>query len=398
MFKSANIFRITPDWPSVLSISEDNIAAQKFQPCAPSQEHSAGWVPPRGEENGAMIEAIDGQWILMFQIEKKTVPGALLKRRVAERAADIEKQTGRKPGKRERKELKEDILMELLPMAFPALKQVPVWINTSAATLVIGTTSSTQADLIVTAMVKALEGFAVEMYNTQKEPGAAMSAWLSDHEVAPEKFSIGRTCEMRQLSDGGAVVRYKNHPLDVEEVAAHAKEMSTTSLHLTWDDRVSFALHDDLSIRSIAFLEGTGDAAGKPEDNFDADVAIATGELKLLLADLTECLGGLAAFAATSGPEDAVATAARAFDESMRNKGTRATIESGGKVIATFGAGPDPLYEQALELVRKDKRPSISLVQRHLKIGYNRAAGLLEAMEAAGAVSAMDSEGKRAVL
>ncbi|EJL77344.1 DNA segregation ATPase, FtsK/SpoIIIE family [Polaromonas sp. CF318] len=58
----------------------------------------------------------------------------------------------------------------------------------------------------------------------------------------------------------------------------------------------------------------------------------------------------------------------------------------------------DPLYSQALDLVVKNQKASISLVQRHLKIGYNRAAALMEALEVGGIVSAMSSSGQRAVL
>jgi S-DNA-T family DNA segregation ATPase FtsK/SpoIIIE len=56
------------------------------------------------------------------------------------------------------------------------------------------------------------------------------------------------------------------------------------------------------------------------------------------------------------------------------------------------------MYDQAVEIVLKNRRPSISLVQRHLRIGYNRAARMIEAMEKAGLVSAMNSAGGREVI
>ncbi len=58
----------------------------------------------------------------------------------------------------------------------------------------------------------------------------------------------------------------------------------------------------------------------------------------------------------------------------------------------------DPMYDQAVSIVLKNRRASISLVQRHLRIGYNRAARLLEQMEQSGVVSAMQSNGNREVL
>jgi len=71
-----------------------------------------------------------------------------------------------------------------------------------------------------------------------------------------------------------------------------------------------------------------------------------------------------------------------------------------GEAAAGDGADveDDPMYDQAVEIVLKTRRPSISLVQRHLRIGYNRAARLIEQMERAGLVSAMNAAGGREVL
>ena len=72
--------------------------------------------------------------------------------------------------------------------------------------------------------------------------------------------------------------------------------------------------------------------------------------------------------------------------------------DAGSGADAGEDAEADPMYDQAVEVVLKTRRPSISLVQRHLRIGYNRAARLVEQMEAAGIVSAMQSNGNREVL
>jgi S-DNA-T family DNA segregation ATPase FtsK/SpoIIIE len=76
-----------------------------------------------------------------------------------------------------------------------------------------------------------------------------------------------------------------------------------------------------------------------------------------------------------------------------------ASPDEGGAGSSGEPAGEkDPLYDQAVEIVIRTRRPSISLVQRHLRIGYNRAARLIEDMERAGMVSAMQSNGNREVL
>jgi S-DNA-T family DNA segregation ATPase FtsK/SpoIIIE len=85
------------------------------------------------------------------------------------------------------------------------------------------------------------------------------------------------------------------------------------------------------------------------------------------------------------------------YIEGLLEGGTAAGDEEG---IAVNGgnAEADPMYDQAVAVVLKTRRPSISLVQRHLRIGYNRAARLIEQMERAGLVSPMQTNGNRDVL
>jgi S-DNA-T family DNA segregation ATPase FtsK/SpoIIIE len=79
---------------------------------------------------------------------------------------------------------------------------------------------------------------------------------------------------------------------------------------------------------------------------------------------------------------------------------TNETSESGdyGDSSSNFSGEKDQLYDEAVELVLRTRKPSISSVQRHLRIGYNRAARIIEDMERAGLVSAMQSNGNRDIL
>ncbi|WP_433703916.1 DNA translocase FtsK [Paraburkholderia sacchari] len=86
------------------------------------------------------------------------------------------------------------------------------------------------------------------------------------------------------------------------------------------------------------------------------------------------------------------------YIEGILEGGTAGEGDEGSASASGTGDESDPLYDQAVEVVIKNRRASISLVQRHLRIGYNRAARLLEQMEQSGLVSAMSSSGNREIL
>jgi S-DNA-T family DNA segregation ATPase FtsK/SpoIIIE len=86
------------------------------------------------------------------------------------------------------------------------------------------------------------------------------------------------------------------------------------------------------------------------------------------------------------------------YVEGVLEGGTLEADAEAAGAIAPAEAEQDPMYDQAVEVVLKNRKASISLVQRHLKIGYNRAARLVEDMENAGLVSAMSASGQREIL
>jgi len=287
------MYRIAPGWSLTAEEVEARLQDNPFVECGASQEKSVGWVAPRGEANGPLLEAVAGQWILKLMLEVRALPASVVNRKAQERVAQIEASTGRKPGKKETRDLKDDIRLELLPMAFTKQSSTRVWIDREAQLLVTDAGSQARADELITLLVQALPGLALSLVNTQISPSAAMADWLVSQE-APQGFSVDRECELKAADESKAVVRYARHRLDTDEVKQHIEGgKMPTRLALTWNDRVSFVLTEGLQLKKLAFLDVVfeGASAGK-DDGFDADVAIATGELQKALPALLEALGG----------------------------------------------------------------------------------------------------------
>ena len=297
MFKNALLYRIGPWEPPSSAEIESRLDTGRFVECGASQLESAGWVEPRGEKNGVLMEGVGGQLILKLCIERLAVPSQVVKNTLEQQLEKIEADTGRRPKGKKARELKEDIVHGLLPRAFPKRSTTTIWIDPRANLVTVGAGSVKAADRIVSMLLELLGGgITLTLLQTETSAGTAMAEWLKTRE-APTGFTIDRECELKQPDSEKSTVRYARHTLDIEEVGEHiAQGKLPTQLAMTWNSRVSFVLTEAMTIKKIKLLdvalEGAGSTGGKEDNGFDADVAITTGELGQLIPDLINALGG----------------------------------------------------------------------------------------------------------
>ncbi len=400
MFKALTAYHLPAScMPDAAQLAE-HLAAATFAPCGPTQALSVGFAPPRGQEHGALVEWVGGHAILQLKYEQRLLPGSVVADKVAEMAKKLEADSGRKPGAKRRRELKDEALLELLPQAFTRQTSLRIWIAPKLELLVLESTSTGKLDAALSVLVKAVTGLAPEPLQTAESPAACMKAWLMDG-VAPTGFGIGRQTELRSSDVQAATVRYSRHGLEGPDVQQHlvaGKEVRR--LALNWKDRLDFVLNEKLQLLSIkadgGIFEADADAA--QQDPFDADMMLATSELSELIPALLEGLGGRVDGLGAGTMAGTGAVEAEAEAETGTGPNTQTMPQSDQTSAPAPGSADDDLYGQAVALVLANKRPSISLIQRHLRIGYNRAACLLEEMEKKGVVSAMSSDGSRELL
>lgn len=302
MFKNLMIYRLGAESLPDLDTLDNALQLARFVECGASQEQSMGWVPPRGNAHDDFAESVAGELILKFRIETKSVPATAVRKKADEEAARIEDATGRKPGKKEMREIREDAKRALLPHAFSKFANILVWIDREAGLLVMDATSQSRADAVITALVNAVPTLAPRLFNTNRTPASAMASWLSEGE-APDPFQIEQEAELKSCGEDKAVVKYGRHSLDIDEVKQHiAQGKLPRKLALNWQGRVSFVLTESMTLKKVEILDVVFEGlAPEPTDDFDADVTIATGELRQLISDLVGALGGeLTEFGATT--------------------------------------------------------------------------------------------------
>jgi recombination associated protein RdgC len=293
MFKNALVYRIVQWDQPELSVLQDKLAALRFTECGATQPESAGFVEPRGEKHAPMVELVGGQLMMRLVIETKAVPSSAIKTRLEAELDKIEADTGRRPKGKRAKEMKEQIVHELLPRAFSKRSSTNIWIDAKAKLLIIDAASTKKADRIVTLLVDVLGGGIVfKLLQTESAPSTAMSQWLKTKQ-APAGFSVDRECELKQPDSEKALVKYARHNLDIDEVGQHIEQGKIpTQLAMTWDNRVSFVLTEALTLKKIKLLDVVLEGPASQDAGFDTDVAIATGELRQLIPDLIDALDG----------------------------------------------------------------------------------------------------------
>lgn len=292
-FKNIFIFRIDTDTSINADTLYEKLALKPLLPCSGLDKQSRGWVPCHGDK---LVHSANKQMLFALGVEQKLLPATVVNRFAKERAADIEAQQGYKVGRKEMKELKEAITEELLPRAFALQRTTYAWLDIANGYLVIDAASSTKTEELLTLMNKTLDNLSYKQFHTAISPVAAMTDWLAGNN-APAGFTVDRELELRATGDSKATIRYANHALEGDEILRHiAAGKRVTRLGLTWNDRISFVLTEQMQIKRIEFLdiikEESTNIADNADELFELDFTLMTGELAKMIADLSAALGG----------------------------------------------------------------------------------------------------------
>lgn len=294
-FRNLQIYRLTDGWQYDVATLQDKMAAHIFRGCGASDMQARGWVPPRGNE-GELLISVNQQWLVCLGVEQKLLPSSVVRLYAQDRLSELEAQQGFKPGRKQTMEVTLAVMMELLPRAFIRRRLTYVWIDPQGQWLAIDAGSLAKAEEVIEHLKQSLGELPLIPLNTRLSPASAMTEWLATGD-APAGFTIDRDCELRAADEERATVRYTRHDLEASEIAHHiAAGKSATRLALTWQDRISFVLTEQMQLKRLAFLDVLKEESERQAENadelFEADFAIMAGEFAQLLPQLVEALGG----------------------------------------------------------------------------------------------------------
>lgn len=380
-FKNLYLFQFEKAFSQSASSLHEELSAKPFTECSATQRESIGWVPPLGKNSTAYTHAV-GNFILMtMATQERLLPASVVREELDERVIEIQDRESRKVGSKEKKELRERIEDELLPRAFTRNKTMDAFIDLKGGWLVINTTSASQAEKFATLLRKTIGSLPVVPVKSEAI-SPYMSEWLGEY-AAPGPFAIGEECELKGSGEDKGVAAFKKHELGTDEVKSNLEAGKVVSkLALTWEDKMSFVLHEDGTIKKLKFLNVLEEKRNEQdpqshEERMDIEFALMTGEVSQLLAALSGELD--------NAPKELV-------------HGYSALAETARAEVREQGFSNNR-YKEAIKIVRDSGSASISKLQRALGVGYNQAASLILRMQSEGVVSAPDeTTGKRQVI
>ena len=290
-FRNLTLFRFAPSLSSTLDDLDARLAQHPLKPVGPLELSSRGFVSPFGRGSEAMAHRVGDAALAALGGEDKLLPSAVVNRALNEKLDAISEREGRRPGGRERKRLKDEVLTDLLPRAFSRPSRLNGYLDLARGWVVIDSASRKAAEGYVTALREAFGSFPALPVNAEASPRALMTAWIAG-EPLPEGFALGDECELRDPADTRMLIKAQRHDLGSEEVREHLKAgKQAFRVALVFEERLSFVLGEDLVVRKLKFLDSVTEQL--EQDNAEDARAEMDAVFALMSAELARLLGRL---------------------------------------------------------------------------------------------------------
>jgi recombination associated protein RdgC len=293
LFRNLTFLRVSPAVAKTIKDVEPTLAEHKLHPVGAMELESHGFVSPYGDGDGeerALVQVSLPYVLLCVGGEHKLLPGGVINAAVRKKVAKIQNEEARKVGGKERKRIKEDVVTDLLPRAFVSSSAQSFYVDTKAGWVVIDAAGGKSAENAITKLREAIGSFPAVPLAPEESPRTLMTDWVANGNL-PENLTIGDECELKDPGDAkSASIRAKNQDLGADEIKEHLRAgKQVVQLGLTFKDRLTFTLDENLVIRKFKLLDVAMDSLSQTEDSaseLDATFAL----MALEVTDLAEYL------------------------------------------------------------------------------------------------------------
>jgi len=294
-FRNLQIFQLTQAFDLDPESLHQILQSQRFKPCYGLDTQSLGWVSPLGQEHELLTHAANGCVMICARLQERVLPSAVIKESLDEKVAKIESTENREVYRKEKRRIKDEIMVDLLPRAFTKSQLIYAYIDPGHQLILVDSTSQKRAEELMSLLRRSLGSLKAIPLAVNKAPAKVFTSWLMG--TRPVDFQLGDECEMREQVSNGGILRCRYQELQADEITQHIRAgKQVVKLALEWGERLSCVVADDLSIKRLKFLSLIQDEADDTADDalarFDAEFALMSLELSRFINRLVELLGG----------------------------------------------------------------------------------------------------------
>lgn len=296
MFRNLRLYRVSGDWPATEEDLSNQLMNVPFKPCGAFSERSAGWEAPVAELPDQLARRVAGADLIRLRSQSRLLPAAAVNEALEERITEFSGRMGRPPGRKEKRDLKDEVHAELLPKAL--LKSDRIWglYIHSEKVLAVDTASETQADRFTEQLRSAFGSLPLTPIEFQEPISKLLTRIFLGQ--GPTNFQPGRECRMLDPSTGSASVSWMDIDLSDTSVQKHVRDgLKLDRLAMNFDEVASLVLDQDCVIRKLKLvgMDQVEDGDVMDEDpigRLDAEFVLISGILTRLLGALKKQLGG----------------------------------------------------------------------------------------------------------
>lgn len=297
-FKNLLTYRLTQDVPFEPEALEAALASKPARPCASQELTTYGFVAPFGKGEDAPLVHVSGDYLLIAaRKEERILPSSVVNDAVKEKVEEIETEQMRKVYKKERDQIKDEIIQAFLPRAFIRRSMIFAAIAPRLGVILVNSASAKRAEDLLSTLREVMGSLPVRPATIKIAPVATMTDWVKSQNAA-EGFYVLDECELRDTAEDGGIVRCKRQDLTGEEIQLHLSTGKVvTQLALAWQDKLSFVLDDKMVIKRLKFEEllqeqAEQDGGDEAAQQFDASFQLMMMTFAEFLPVLFEALGG----------------------------------------------------------------------------------------------------------
>ncbi len=288
-FKQVQVFEFEGDLPHSAEDWVLQLTPMLFEPGLPTSLINVGWVTPVDEDEAPLTRSINGYTMLCAQVEEKILPASVVRDALELEVKKIQREEGRKVRSKEKLDLKDEVILTLLPRAFSRLTRVYGFVDARNHWLVLGTNNPKKTENFLALFKKSVLENIKPL--TFKRIPALLTEWLKNKDY-PKDFSIEKACLMRDPQEKSRTIRCQEQDLFFGGIQSLLKAgCEVQQLALCWQDQIRFTLLENGSLRGLQFdneiVAQASDLEGESrQQQFDADFLIMTEALAGLLKDV----------------------------------------------------------------------------------------------------------------